>query len=205
MARGSSAGAAGARVRRYPASKFATPKGPVRLVHRSRLFEQLDRGADVQLTLVVGSPGAGKTVLLSDWLAANPDRASVWLSCDVADADPVRFVGAIIEAVGQARGDPHTGEDARQLLGLDAQVSADVIAVLADDLEGPDALRVLVIDDFHLTGAAGAEALAWLAEYRPRSLQLVVATRVDPPLRLHRMRASEQLVEVRDRGPGVLG
>jgi hypothetical protein len=61
VARGSSAGAAGARVRRYPASKFATPKGPVRLVHRSRLFEQLDRGADVQLTLVVGSPGAGKT------------------------------------------------------------------------------------------------------------------------------------------------
>ena len=91
VAEGSSAGAAAARGRRYPSSKFATPKGPVRLVHRSRLFEQLDQGADVQLTLVVGSPGAGKTVLLSDWLAANPDRASVWLSCDVADGGPGPF------------------------------------------------------------------------------------------------------------------
>ena len=81
---------------------------------------------------------------------------------------------------------------------LDAEVSADVVAALADDLEGPEAVRVLVVDDFHLTGGAGAEALALLAEYRPPSLQLVVGTRVDPPLRLHRMRASEQLVEVRD-------
>ena len=102
MAEGSRTGAVAPRGPRYPSSKFAAPKGPARPVHRSRLFEQLDRGADVQLTLVVGSPGAGKTVLLSDWLVARSERASAWLSCDVADADPVRFVGAIIEAVSQA-------------------------------------------------------------------------------------------------------
>ncbi|HXW81071.1 MAG TPA: AAA family ATPase, partial [Acidimicrobiales bacterium] len=203
MAQGATTGVVASRGPRYPSSKFATPKGPSGLVHRSRLFERLDRGADAQLTLVVGSPGAGKTVLLSDWLAARPERASAWVSCDVADADPVRFVGAIIEAVSQAAShneDRHnrTGEDARQLLSLDAEVSADVVAALADDLEGPEAVRVLVVDDFHLAGGVGAEALALLAEYRPPSLQLVVGTRVDPPLRLHRMRASEQLVEVRD-------
>ncbi len=37
-----------------------------------------------------------------------------------------------------------------------------------------------------------------LAEYCPSALQLVIATRVDPPLRLHRLRAQEQLVELRD-------
>jgi ATP/maltotriose-dependent transcriptional regulator MalT len=47
-----------------------------------------------------------------------------------------------------------------ELLGLDAEVSADVIAALVDDLEEPDAVQVLVVDDFHLTGAGGAQALA---------------------------------------------
>ena len=37
-------------------------------------------------------------MLLADWLAARPERPSAWLSCDAADADPVRFVAAIIEA-----------------------------------------------------------------------------------------------------------
>ena len=121
-----------------------------------------------------------------------------WLSCDVADADPVRFVAAIIEALRRATGQPDIGKDARQLLSLDGEVSADAVAALADDLEGAEAVGALVIDDFHLTGPDGADALALLVDYRPASLQLVVASRVDPQLRLHRMRANEELVELRD-------
>ena len=51
---------------------------------------------------MVGSPGAGKTVLLADWLAAHPERPTAWLSCDPADAEPARFVAAIIEALRRA-------------------------------------------------------------------------------------------------------
>ena len=57
---------------------------------------------------------------------------------------------------------------------------------------------MLVIDDFHLAGAASADTLRWLVEYHPPSLQLVVASRVDPPLRVPRMRAHQDLVELRD-------
>jgi LuxR family maltose regulon positive regulatory protein len=35
-------------------------------------------------------------------------------------------------------------------------------------------------------------------QYHPPSLQLIVASRVDPPLRVHRMRAHQDLVELRD-------
>ena len=55
-------------------------------MRRSRLLEALDRGRRARLTLVVGSPGAGKTALLADWLAAHPERPAAWLSCDPADA-----------------------------------------------------------------------------------------------------------------------
>ena len=103
-----------------------------------------------------------------------------------------------------AFGQPGFGEDARQLMSLDGEVSADVVAALADDLEAPDGPRVLVIDDFHLAGAASADALRWLVEYHPSSLQLVVASRVDPPLRVHRMRAHQELVELRDARPVLL-
>jgi LuxR family maltose regulon positive regulatory protein len=168
------------------------------LVRRSRLLDQLDRGDQVRLALVVGPAGAGKTMLLADWLAASPERPSAWLSCDAADADPARFVAAIIEAVRYGFGQPSIGEDARQLIRLDGEVSADAIAALADDLDVPDTVRVLVIDDFHLAGGASADTLRWLVEYHPSSLQLVVASRVDPPLRVHRMRAHQDLVELRD-------
>jgi LuxR family maltose regulon positive regulatory protein len=188
----------GPRSPRFPPSKFRAPKVVPGLVHRSRLFDLLDQGEKVRLAVVVGPAGAGKTVLLADWLAARPGRASAWLSCDAADADPVRFVAAIIEAARYGFGQPGIGDDARQLMSLDGEVSADAVAALADDLDAPDGMRVLVIDDFHLAGAAGADALRWLVEYHPPSLQLVVASRVDPPLRVHRMRAHQDLVELRD-------
>ncbi|HTT89274.1 MAG TPA: LuxR C-terminal-related transcriptional regulator [Acidimicrobiales bacterium] len=184
---------------RFPSSKFSAPGNGPHLVSRSRLLDRLDQGWQHRLTLVVGTAGAGKTVLLADWLARRPDWPAAWLSCDAADADPFRFFAAIIESLRRASAEPGLGEDARQLLAAEGAVSADVVAALTDDLEGLEGPRVLVIDDFHLTGAAGAPALSLLLEYRPPSLQLVVATRVDPQLRLHRMRSSEELVELRDR------
>ncbi len=188
----------GPRSPRFPSSKFRASKVVPGLVRRSRLLDLLDRGEQVRLALVVGPAGAGKTMLLADWLAARPERPSAWLSCDAADADPTRFVAAIIEAARYGFDQPGIGEDARQLMSLDGEVSADAVAALADDLDAPDGMRVLVIDDFHLAGAAGADALRWLVEYHPPSLQLVVASRVDPPLRVHRMRAHQDLVELRD-------
>src|SRR5579862_2818174 len=151
MANQTEDGALGVRSPRFPSSKFAVPMGVPRLVHRSRLHDVLDQGQQARLTLVVGSPGAGKTALLADWLAARPQRPADWLGCDPADADPVRFVAAIIEAVRRTSGSSLIGEDALQLLSLDGQVSADAVAALADDLERHDSVAVLVVDDFHLT------------------------------------------------------
>ncbi len=184
---------------RLPASKFRAPNVPSHMVHRPRLFEHLDQGEHRRLTLVAGSPGAGKTMLLADWLANRPNRTGAWLNCDVADADPVRFVSAVIEATRRGYGRPDLGEDGRQLLSADGEVSADVIAALADDLESVGFPLVLVVNDFHLAGVQAAGPLGQLLEYQPPSLQVAVATRADPPLRLHRMRANGELLEVRDR------
>jgi LuxR family maltose regulon positive regulatory protein len=149
--------------------------------------------------LVVGRAGDGKTALLADWVAVRPEELTAWLSCDEADREPLRFAGAIVEALRRSAGDPEFGDEARQLLLLDGRVSADVVAAVCEDLERLDEPLALVIDDFHLTGQAGSEVLARMVESGLPALQLVVATRVDPPLRLHRMRANRELIELREQ------
>ena len=76
---------------RFAVTKFRPPVLPATLITRSALHERLMAGVGQRLTAVVGSAGAGKSVLLADWAAARPPSMTSWLSCDRADADPARF------------------------------------------------------------------------------------------------------------------
>lgn len=188
----------GSRRPRFPSSKFLPAQQRPQLVHRLRLLSALDRGREARLTLVVGTPGAGKSSLIADWVRARSPRASAWLTCDTADADPVRLVAAIVESLRRAFVQPELGGDALQLLGRDGEVSADVVAALVEDEAWPDVTGALVIDDFHLSGPLGDRALAMLIEANRPGLQLVVASHVDPSVRLLRLRMNGELVELRD-------
>lgn len=83
---------------RFALAKFRPTTLPTTLVARPALLERLEAGASKRLTLLVGSAGAGKSVLLSNWTATREAGVTSWLSCDEADADPVRFWAAFIEA-----------------------------------------------------------------------------------------------------------
>ena len=57
---------------------------------------------------------------------------------------------------------------------------------------------ILVLDDYHLVDARPVdEALAFLLEHLPPQMHLVIATREDPHLPLARLRARDQLTELR--------
>src|SRR5262249_8486079 len=57
---------------------------------------------------------------------------------------------------------------------------------------------LLILDDYHLIDAQPVhESLAFLLEHLPRGLHLVLASRIDPPLPLARLRAGRQLAELR--------
>ena len=57
---------------------------------------------------------------------------------------------------------------------------------------------LLVLDDYHLIGAQPVHAcLGFLIEHRPSSLYLVLTSRADPPLALARLRARDELAELR--------
>jgi LuxR family transcriptional regulator, maltose regulon positive regulatory protein len=183
---------------RFARSKFRPGTPPGTLVARPVLHERLTAGAGQRLTAVVGSAGAGKSVLLSSWAAARAPGVTSWLSCDEADANPVRFWAGFIE--GPRAIDPGFGADAADLLAMDGAMSADVTASIANDAAKLPAGSAIVVDDFHYAAPAVSGSMTSLVERWPaETAQLVLAGRIDPPLRLHRLRMAGELCEIRDR------
>ena len=79
-------------------------------------------------------------------------------------------------------------------------MSADVIASIANDAAKLPEGSAIVVDDFHIAAPAAARDMTDLVECWPaETTQLVLAWRFDPPLRLHRLRISAELCEIRDR------
>jgi LuxR family maltose regulon positive regulatory protein len=181
----------------FARTKFRPTTLPSTLVTRSLLHDQLTSGAGKRLTVVVGSAGSGKSVLLSNWAATRSSGTTSWLSCDKADADPVRFWSGFIEAL-QA-GAPGFGADAADVLALDSAMSADVTASLANDaLKLPGGMAIIV-DDFQAAATGASAHMTDLVERWPGEIaQLVLASRNDPPVRLHRLRLAGELCELRD-------
>jgi LuxR family transcriptional regulator, maltose regulon positive regulatory protein len=179
---------------RFAQAKFRPQALPVALVTRSALQDRLTAGARRRLTIVTGKAGTGKSVLLSSWAAARAPGTTAWLSCDPADADPARFWTGFIEAFQLVA--PGFGADG--LLQGPAVRSADIAASIARDARKLPAGSAIVVDDFHyamVTAEMADLAGCWPA----RTAQLVLSSRIDPPLPLHRLRVTGELCELRDR------
>jgi LuxR family maltose regulon positive regulatory protein len=183
---------------RFASTKFRPTTLPTTLIPRPVLHDRLAAGAGQRLTVVVGSAGAGKSVLLSSWAAARPAGTTSWLSCGKADASRIRFWAGFIEA---PRGvEPGFGADAADLLAMDGAMSADVTASIANDAAKLPKGSAIIVDDFHTVAGEVCGDMTDLVERWPaETAQLVLASRSDPPLRLHRLRMSGQLCELRDR------
>jgi LuxR family maltose regulon positive regulatory protein len=73
-----------------------------------------------------------------------------------------------------------------------------VLPELLNELTTCEADLVLVLDDYHLvTNGVCHATLGFFVDHLPANVHLMMATRVDPPLALARLRASGDLVELR--------
>ena len=152
MAPSAATGPGSLRRTRFAATKFRPPPLPATLVSRSALHDRLTAGAGQRLTTVVGSAGAGKSVLLADWATARPPGMTSWLSCDKATLTRSGSGPAFIEAPRAI--EPGFGADAAELLAMDRTMSADVTASIANDVAELPAGSAIVVDDFHYAAAA---------------------------------------------------
>jgi LuxR family maltose regulon positive regulatory protein len=178
------------------ATKLSVPRGPKGAVVRHRLLDRLDAGVQGPVTLVAAPAGAGKSAMLSSWIAeGRPPGPVAWLSLDTDDADRRRFWRGVLAALAEA-----TGDDAVAALAVSPREPMSVgllTTALADALEGSQEPVVLVLDDFHEVADAVHEDLERLVRFPPPALRLVIVTRADPPIGLGRLRLDGHLTEIR--------
>jgi LuxR family maltose regulon positive regulatory protein len=179
-------------------SKLAVPMLPNGLVIRRRLVQLLDAGVRGPLTVLSAPAGWGKTALLNAWVrAGGPAQPVTWLTVEREDEGD-RFWSYLHYALCTAG--VMKGED-QQSVPAPGFVPHNVyLAELANALARLTAPTVVVLDDFHQVRDEGvADGLEFLLRHTAGRLRLVIATRVDPALPLHRWRLSGELTEVRAR------
>src|SRR5262245_10964485 len=181
------------------ATKLHLPRPRPDFVPRPRLADRLDKGLAHGLVLVCAPAGYGKTVALADW-ARRSGWPVAWLSLDAGDNDPVRFWRHVVAALGPAR--PGASERLLPLFGPPPPSLFDgLVTALINELaaEPRDDQVVLILDDYHLIDVEPVhESLSLLLEHLPPGLQVVLASRSDPPLPLGRLRADRRLAELRE-------
>jgi LuxR family maltose regulon positive regulatory protein len=178
------------------ATKLYVPPPRPEAVPRPHLIERLNEGLHRRLILVCAPAGFGKTTLLSEWVATLP-RPAAWLSLDEGDNDPTRFLAYLVAALRTIESD--VGEGALGMLrSPQPPPTESVTTALLNEISTIPYDLVLVLDDYHVIDAEAVdEALAFVLEHLPPRMHLVMATREDPQLRLARLRARDQLTEVR--------
>jgi LuxR family transcriptional regulator, maltose regulon positive regulatory protein len=173
--------------------RLVLPPLPPRHIPRSRLISALDQAADTPLTLIAAGPGAGKTVLLSDW-ARHRAGPTAWLTLTPSDNQP-RHLWRLFASAMRASGVVSEGDAFTALPQSDPIELLDMLLTQVPNSSEP---LVLVIDDAHaLTNRNVLSGLDRLIRSGDRRLRLVLAARSDPLLPLHRYRLAGLMRELR--------
>ena len=182
-------------------TKLFIPR-PVRdSINRDFLIRKLETNVEAEIPLVLLSApaGYGKTSLLSEWINKQElqEIEFVWISLDAADNDPIRFLTYLGIALNQIL--PGIKTWTEHLLAAPTLPNAhEIITVLINQLNNIQKSVVLVFDDFHIIkNTIIHEAMDFLVDHLPRHAHVVISSRSDPPIKLHRLRARGHVVELR--------
>jgi LuxR family maltose regulon positive regulatory protein len=178
------------------ATKLFVPSPQPEAVLRPRLIERLDEDLRRKLTLISAPAGFGKTTLVGGWVAGIP-RPVAWLSLDEGDNDPSRLLAHLVAALQTIA--PNVGEGVSGALQSPQPLPTEaILTALLNEISTVEDELVLVLDDYHVIDARAVDdAFVFLLEHLPPQMHLVIATREDPHLPLARLRARDQLGELR--------
>lgn len=169
------------------------PADDRRAVCRQRLLDALEDAVRRPLTLVSAPAGSGKSTALASWAHRCEGATVAWLTLDARDDDRSRFWVDVTAALAHATGLRLGAVDPLFDGALDRLLAA--MAPRTDDARSP---VVLVLDDAQTitSSAVLGDVDALLAQVGP-GLRVIWSTRVDPSLRLQRLRVAGDLGEIR--------
>jgi LuxR family maltose regulon positive regulatory protein len=175
--------------------KLARPHVGRSRLYRPRLTELLDTGTRRLVTLVSAGPGWGKTTMVSGW-AATQRLPVAWLTLDQYDNDPQVFSTHVLAALRStaltAAG--HLPGDVEAMRGA----GIGRIRALSRALGQLRVPVTLVLDDFDaIHDRRLIRDLGGLLRPPRDDFRLVLISRSEPGLPLHRLRAAGELTEIR--------
>ncbi|KKO52737.1 LuxR C-terminal-related transcriptional regulator [Paenibacillus sp. DMB20] len=177
-------------------TKLHIPPARSNVVQRSHLFKRLYEGQRGKLTLISASAGYGKTTLVSEWLADCRHRAA-WLSLDEGDNDPVRFLLLLIVAIKKSVNVNDQGVW-KALQSPQPLPIKYILTALVNEISSGSDPFILVLDDYHVIESQSVhDALSFLIDNQPLQMHLIIMTREEPQLPIARLRAKNQLTELR--------
>ena len=165
-------------------------------INRTHLITRLNQGVQGALTLISAPAGFGKTTLLADW-ATQFSSAIGWVSLEPDDNDPVRFMTYLIMGLKSVKTD--IGElSLGMLTSRQFPTLQSAIVPLLNDISQNSAQFFIVLDDYQvITSVQIHKIMSFLIEHQCPNLHLVIATRSDPFLPLARLRARNQITDLR--------
>ena len=178
-------------------AKLAPPQTPSGFLVRPRVSHLFEVGAARPLTVVSAGAGWGKTLAAAAWATSGPAVGQLaWVSLDEADSEPRLFWSYVLTALRRCGAVPPDNDLAELIPG--PIVDEETIRRILYGISQLPAPFVLVLDDFHeIHDADVLSGVAMLLRYPLPQRRLVLITRMDPMLSLHRLRLSGDLAEIR--------
>ena len=179
-------------------TKLFIPEPRANLVRRQRLTARLNSGADCKLVLVSAPAGFGKTTLAVEWLH-EISTPKVWLSLDESDKNAAIFFKYLATGLKNKKNfqTPALDEMLQATQPADPQYLAEA---LLNDLATQRKVLKIILEDYHsISNLRIHKALDFILVHLPPGIQIVLITRIDPPLSISRLRARRELIELRER------
>lgn len=184
----------------FALAKIQPPRQRAGLIERPRLQRALGAALrERRLSLLLAPAGYGKTAALTQATRPWPaDAALAWISADEDDQLP-RFLACLAAALEPLDLPWRVAPDALATLAEGEHGLRDAAAAIANALGASEVPRGLIaIDDAHrIADPRVWQLLQSLTERLDDAWGLAIASRVEPPLGLARLRAAGELAEFR--------
>lgn len=180
-------------------TKIEPPQSSLSTLRRSTLISLLNNNRKKKVILICAGAGYGKTTLLSQFLTKG-DLRFMYYHLDAEDAEPATFISYLL--IGLKRLDSEFGKKTDSLSRfynefpryreiIIGTLLNEIVERFTDDI-------YIVLEDYHALIAPGRidTILDYVLEHSPPRLHFIVTSRTLPDLRLSRLRAHDEILEL---------